>query len=224
MMGILEIINKGYLLFHIILALLLTSCNKDKKLFTLLSSDQTGITFSNDITENDSLNILDVENIYNGGGVGIGDFNNDGLQDIYFTANQVSNKLYLNKGDLHFDDITNAANVDGAGRWCRGVSVVDINNDGLLDMYISASLSKDSKKRENLLYINTGIDTKGYPHFKNMAAEYGLADTSHTTMAAFFDYDNNGDLDVYLLINEIVKGENPGAFRPVYKKREHPNT
>ncbi len=216
--------NKTHLLFLVILTLSVSACHEDRKLFTLLSSGQTGITFSNNIIENDSLNVLDVENIYNGGGIGIGDFNNDGLEDIYFTGNEVSNKLYLNKGEMHFEDITEAAHVNGAGRWCRGVSVVDINNDGLLDMYISASLSTDSKKRENLLYINTGIDAKGYPHFKNMAGEYGLADTSHTTMAAFFDYDNDGDLDVYLLINQIVKGDNPGAFRPVFKNREHPNT
>lgn len=223
-MRILEIMNKIHRLFLIVLTLSVAACSKNKKLFTLLSSGQTDITFSNTIIENDSLNILDLENIYNGGGVGIGDFNNDGLQDIYFTANQVSNKLYLNKGDLHFEDITKAANADGAGRWCRGVSVVDINNDGFLDMYISASLSKDGKKRENLLYVNTGVDSKGYPHFKNMAAEYGLADSSNTTMAAFFDYDNDGDLDVYLLINEIVKGNNPAVFKPVLQNSEHPNT
>ena len=212
---------KGYIFFCIFF---LCACTKKEKLFSLVASDHSGITFSNLIQENDSLNILDVENLYNGGGVGIGDFNNDGLQDIYFTGNEVSNKLYLNKGDFKFEDITEAANVNGAGRWCRGVSVIDINNDGFLDMYISASLSKDSKKRENLLYVNTGVDKKGYPYFKNMAAAYGLADTSHTTMAAFFDYDNDGDLDVYLLVNQIVKGQNPGTFTTVSEHDKHPNT
>ena len=182
-----------------------------------MPSDETNINFSNTINENDSLNILDVENIYNGGGVGIGDFNNDGLQDIYFTGNTVSNKLYINKGNFKFDDVTDSAGVNGQGRWSRGVSVVDINNDGLLDIYVCATLSTDVHKRENLLYINTGIDSKGIPHFKNEAAEYGLADTSYSTMAAFFDYDNDGDLDMFLVENKIVKGENPGAFRPILK-------
>jgi hypothetical protein len=199
------------------------SC-KSKTLFRQVSADQSGIHFNNIIQDNDTLNILDVENIYNGGGVGIGDFNNDGLQDIYFTGNTVYNKLYLNKGNFKFEDITDSAGVSGSGRWSRGVSVVDINNDGLQDIYVCATLSPDVKKRENILYINTGIDGKGIPHFKNMAAEYGLADTVHSTMAAFFDYDNDGDLDMYLLINEIIKGQFPGAFRPILKNREHPNT
>ena len=117
--------NKSLLLFLIISVLSVSAC-KDKKLFTLLPSDRTGIIFSNNITENDSLNILNVENIYNGGGVGIGDFNNDGLQDIYFTANAVSNKLYLNKGNFKFQDITKEAAVQGHGKWCRGVAIVKV--------------------------------------------------------------------------------------------------
>ncbi len=202
----------------------LCSCNGKQELFTQLSSEMTGVDFSNDIIETDSLNVLDVENIYNGGGVGIGDFNNDGLSDIYFSANTVSNKLYLNKGDLRFEDITSSAGVTGEGRWSRGVSVVDINNDGLQDIYVCATLSTDAKKRENLLYVNTGVDNKGVPHFKNMAPEYGLADTSHATMAAFFDYDNDGDLDMYLLVSEIIKDQYPSTFKPILKHREHPNT
>ena len=176
------------------------------------------------IDDNDSLNVLDVENIYNGGGVGIADFNNDGLQDIYFTGNTVSNKLYLNKGDLKFEDITDAAGVGGEGRWSRGVSVVDINNDGLQDIYVCATILADSVKRENLLYINKGTNEKGIPVFTNMAAAYRLNDPSHSTMAAFFDYDNDGDLDMYLLINEINKNEFPNKFRPVFKNSENPNT
>ncbi len=137
-------------------------------------------------------------NVYNGGGVGIADFNNDGLQDIYFTGNQVSNRLYINKGNFKFQDVTAIANAGGGGKWCRGASVIDINNDGLQDIYVCASILPDPKKRENLLYINQGPDKDGIPHFKEMAAEYGLNDTTQTTMAAFFDYDNDGDLDVYL--------------------------
>jgi hypothetical protein len=200
------------------------SCKNKKTLFRQIDADESGVHFNNIIQDNDTLNILDFENIYNGGGVGIGDFNNDQLQDIYFTGNTVSNKLYLNKGNFKFEDVTDSAGVSGSGRWSRGVSVVDINNDGLQDIYVCATLLPDAKKRENILYVNTGIDKKGIPHFKNMAAEYGLADTVHSTMAAFFDYDNDGDLDMYLVVNEIIKGQFPGAFRPILRNREHPNT
>ena len=194
------------------------------QLFNNIAADYSGIEFANTIIDNDTFNVLDVENIYNGGGVGIADFNNDGLQDIYFTGNAVSNKLYLNNGDFKFKDITNEAGVTGDGRWSRGVSVVDINNDGLMDLYVCATLLKDGSKRDNILYVNTGIDKAGVPHFINKAAEYGLNDTSHTTMAAFFDYDNDGDLDVYLLINEIRKDEYPNKFRKILAESENPNT
>src|SRR6187431_2160668 len=137
-----RILTIGALLFCI------AACRSKDSLFEMIASSQSGIAFNNRIVENDSINPLDVENIYNGGGVGIGDFNNDGLQDIYFTANTVSNKLYLNKGDLKFEDITDSAGVDGAARWSRGVSIVDINNDGLEDIYVCATLSKDARKRE----------------------------------------------------------------------------
>src|SRR6186997_3621982 len=128
-------------------------CQKNPPLFKLLPASQTGITFKNSIFENDKLNILNEAYIYNGGGVGIGDFNNDGLADIYFSANMVSNKLYLNKGSMKFQDITNAAGVGGEGRWCTGVSVVDINSDGWLDIYVSTTFLKDIRRRTNLLYI-----------------------------------------------------------------------
>src|SRR5215470_7032442 len=111
-----------------------TSCTSKHTLFNKVSPDHSGVHFNNEITENDSINPLDVTNMYNGGGVGIGDFNNDGLQDIYFTGNQVPCKLYLNRGDFKFEDVTDIAGVNGGGRWCRGVSVVDINNDGLPDI------------------------------------------------------------------------------------------
>ncbi len=155
---------------------LLYSCKNNIR-FQQIKAEHSGINFNNTINENDSFNVLDVVNIYNGGGVGIGDFNNDGLQDIYFSGNEVSNKLYLNMDHFKFTDITEVAGVNGAGRWSRGVSVVDINNDGLLDIYVCASLAKDSKRRENLLYINKGIDANGVPRFQNMAAEYGLNDS-----------------------------------------------
>ena len=124
--------------------------------------------------------------MYNGGGVGIGDFNNDGLQDIYFTGNLVSNKLYLNKGNFKFEDVTDVANVGGEGKWARGVAVIDINNDGWLDIYVSETLKKNPQQRTNLLYINQGTDKNGIPHFKEMAKEYGLADTCSFYASCFF--------------------------------------
>ena len=203
---------------------LIHSCKTNDSLFHLISPEESGIHFNNKIVENDSINPIDLTNIYNGGGVGIGDFNNDGLQDIYFTGNLVSNKLYLNKGKLKFQDITKEAGVEGEGRWCRGVSVVDINNDGWMDMYVCVSMEKDPHKRENLLYINQGLDKNGIPHFKEMAAEYGLNDSTHSTMATFFDYDNDGDLDMYLVVNQILKNDNPATFRPKITDGSFPST
>lgn len=212
--------------FSLLLLFLFTifSCKRNNSLFLLISSDQSGIHFNNKIVENDSVNPLDLTNIYNGGGVGIGDFNNDGLEDIYFTGNQVANKFYLNKGNFKFQDVTDQAKVDGEGKWCRGISVVDINNDGLLDMYVSATILSDSKKRENLLYINQGMDDKGVPHFKDLAAAYNLNDSSYSTMASFFDYDNDGDLDVYITVNEILEGYNPSIYRPKVVDGSFPST
>jgi hypothetical protein len=201
------------------------SCEKHTAgMFQQLSSSQTGINFNNKITENDSMNIIDRQDIYNGGGVGIGDFNRDGLPDIYFAGNMVSNRLYLNKGGMRFTDITNGAGVRGEGKWAKAISVVDINNDGWPDIYISESFSTDPAKRENILYINEGLGKNGIPVFKDMAKEYGLNDNSYTTQAAFFDYDNDGDLDVYLAINAFSKGDIPNVFRNVFTNGQHPNT
>ena len=210
--------------FLVLCTLLFSSCKKKETLFEMIDSEHSGIHFNNKITETDSLNVLDISNIYNGGGVGIGDFNKDGLEDVYFTGNKVSNKLYLNKGNFKFQDITEQAGVTGNGKWCRGVSVVDINNDGWLDMYVSATLSNDSNERKNLLYVNQGLDKNGNPHFKEMAAEYGLADTSFSTMASFFDYDNDGDLDMYLVVNEIKDPRVPNIFHPVFKDSAFQNS
>ena len=212
-----------YLTVICILILALVSC-KEKTLFTLLSSSHTGIYFNNAIVESDSMNPMNQINIYNGGGVGIGDFNDDGLQDIYFTGNMVPNKLYINKGNMKFEDNTITAGIDGAGKWCRGVSVVDINCDGKQDIYISVSISDDAEKRKNLLYVNQKNDENGTPEFKEMAAEYGLDDTTHTTMALFFDYDNDGDLDAYLVVNEHISADNPSSFRPIITNGSHPST
>lgn len=211
------------IIFALVFLASVAGCS-DKPLFEKIDDNKSGIQFSNMILENDSMNVLDIENIYNGGGIGVADFDNDGLQDLYFSGNNVPNKLYLNKGDFSFKDITTTAGVEGAGKWCRGISIVDINNDGWQDIYVCATILSDTVKRENILYINRGLNANGEPVFQDMANEYGLNDPSHSTMAAFFDYDNDGDLDMYLLINEINKKEFPNKFRPIYTNREHPSS
>ncbi|MBL7697520.1 MAG: VCBS repeat-containing protein, partial [Chitinophagaceae bacterium] len=186
--------------------------SRNDTLFRKVSSSQSGIRFQNVVTENDSINPLDLEFLYNGGGVAAADFNNDGATDLYFTASMVSNRLYLNKGKFNFSDVTSEAGVTGEGRWANGASVVDINNDGWQDIYISNTIKSDPLQRRNLLYINKGANAAGIPVFKEMAAEYGLADTSLSVQAAFFDYDNDGDLDLYLMTTRIAKREGARFF------------
>ncbi len=206
---------KQFFLFPILISALFVSCaEKEATLFQLLPSSHTGVDFANTITESDSLNILSEANLYNGGGVGIGDFNNDGLADMYFAGNMVSIKLYLNKGSLKFEDISDEADVGGEGRWCTGVSVADINADGWLDIYVSASFRKDSVRRTNLLYINQGLNKKGTPVFREMAESYGLADGGYSTQAVFFDYDKDADLDMYLVTNQLNDKKTPIRYRP----------
>jgi hypothetical protein len=169
-------------------------------LFTLMNEKETGVSFLNNIKENDSLNVMRYEYLYNGAGVAVGDFNNDGLPDIFFSSNTSTNKLFINKGNLQFTDVTKQANISGNGTWSTGVSVADINGDGLLDIYICHSGKYDDpEKLCNELYINQGIKN-GVPVFKNMAKEYGLdAPGTQSTQAVFFDYDGDGDLDMFLL-------------------------
>ena len=188
-------------------------CNNKTPLFVEVNSKTSGLIFSNEIIEDDILNPMQYEYIYNGGGVGIGDFNNDSLMDIYFTASTTANKLFLNEGKLTFKDVTAQAKVDGKQRWCKGVTVVDINNDGWKDIYISCGVYSAADAKKNLLYINTGLKN-AVPVFEEKADEYGLADTSSTHMATFFDYDNDGDLDVYLLENDLT-GQYANEFRPI---------
>ena len=175
----------SYSYTFLVIAILFGGCNSTPELFHKVSSSHSGIHFNNKVIENDSINPLDLEFLYNGGGVAVGDFNNDGLPDLYFTASTVSNKLYLNKGGLTFKDITSTAKVDGEGRWCNAASVVDINNDGLLDIYVCTTVKKNPEERKNILYVNQGLNNDGVPVFKEMAAEYGLADTSYSVHAAF---------------------------------------
>lgn len=201
---------------------LLTSLNSCKKapetepLFELLPSDYTGINFTNQITESDSLSILTFDYIYNGAGVAIGDINQDSLPDIYFSGNQSSGMLYLNKGNLQFEDITQVAGV-GTSSWSEGVTMVDINNDGWLDIYICTSSRDAGHPGGNLLFINQGLRKSGssgsVPTFKEMSVAYGLHDTGFNTQAAFLDYDSDGDLDMYLL-NNAIESFNKNSNRP----------
>ena len=200
-------------LFIVTLTCLSMGCETKTSLFQLVPAGHSNIQFDNRIVENDTINPFDVTNMYNGAGVGVADFNNDGLTDIYFAGNQVHCQLYLNMGDLKFRDLTSVAKVDGNGKWCRGVAVVDINNDGWQDIYVCATIYSSAEQRKNLLYVNQGNNEDKVPVFKELAAEYGLDDDSHSTMANFFDYDNDGDLDVYITVNEIIENNNPSVYR-----------
>jgi hypothetical protein len=193
--------------------LVFSGCTKKKEaLFKLLPSSDTGIDFINSIQETDSFNILTYEYIYNGGGVAIADFNNDGLQDIFFTGNEVPNKLYINQGDLKFKDISNKANINVENRWNSGVSVVDINNDGLMDIYVCATTKPKPEDRRNMLFINQGLDANKEPVFKEMAAQYKLDFNGHSVMSAFFDYDLDNDLDLFILVNVKINNQ-PTSYR-----------
>ncbi len=194
-------------LFRIfIYALLIASINacisekndlKNKRRFISLNPESSGITFVNKLTENDSVNYFNYGYIYMGGGVAIGDVNNDGLDDIYFTGNMVNNALYLNKGNLQFEDVSEVSKTKADNRWVTGVTMVDINADGWLDIYVSVSGIWTTTK--NLLYINKGLNKEGIPIFLEQAEIYGIADTGNSTQSTFFDYDNDGDLDLYVL-------------------------
>jgi len=181
-------------------------------LFTLLGSKDTGIDFVNEVVDGEKFNILTYRNFYNGGGVAIGDINNDSLPDLYFTANQKGNKLYLNKGNFVFEDITEKAGVRGTKPWCTGVTMADVNGDGLLDIYVCNSGDVEGANKENELFINNGNLT-----FSEKAKEYNLNNEGYSTHAAFFDYDLDGDLDCYILNNSF---KDPGKIELYKKARE----
>ncbi len=166
------------------------------KLFTHLDNDDVGIDFINELTYDSKFNIYTYRNFYNGGGVGVGDINNDGLLDIYFTSNMGKNRLYLNKGDFKFEDITDKAGVSGNRSWSTGVTITDVDGDGLLDIYVCNSGDLRGDNKQNELFINNGDLT-----FSEKAVDFGIADRGLSTHAAFFDYDRDGDLDLYLLNN-----------------------
>lgn len=194
-----------------VLLLAVSSCNEEPAQFTLISSRESGIDFRNELVETEHNNIMTYEYSYNGGGVAVGDVNGDNLPDVYFTGNTVPNKLYINKGDMTFVDVTVESGTAGRPDWKTGVTMADVNGDGLLDIYVCYSgnapeegyekpVIRDHPKRANELFINNGADANGIPTFTESAAEYGLdAPGSFSTQAYFLDYDLDGDLDMFLL-------------------------
>jgi hypothetical protein len=181
-------------------AIAVNSCSSvdNSHLFSLLDNQETGVTFRNELFESDQLNVINYGYFYNGGGVAIGDINNDGLEDIFFSGNMVKNRLYVNKGNFKFENITEKSGVAEKQGWCTGATMVDINSDGKLDIYICRSADGDAARRKNLLFINNGDLT-----FTEKAEEYGLADPGYSTQAAFFDYDKDGDLDMFLINHSL---------------------
>ncbi len=174
-------------------------CDRDKKeLFTSMSHNRTGIKFRNWVKEGENFTILDYAYLFNGAGVAIGDINNDGLQDIYFASNMTDNRLYLNKGNFRFKDITAKAGVACSDFWNTGVTMADINGDGYLDIYVCSSTDGRAQYRKNLLFINNRDLT-----FTESAGRYGIADSSYSTHSAFFDYDKDGDLDLFVLNHSL---------------------
>ena len=193
----------------LILLLLLFSCKPGEKeeneLFSLLSASATNVDFVNQLTENEQFNIIQYLYFNNGAGVAAGDINNDGLPDLYFTSNQNPNKLFLNRGNLKFEDITGKAGVAGKGDWKTGVTMADVNGDGFLDIYVCQVGNYKVVHGKNQLFINQGDLT-----FKEEALEYGLDFQGFSTQAAFFDYDMDGDLDMYLLNHSVHTGRSYG--------------
>ena len=195
------------LLFVFGLLFVFASCDNTSynKQFTLLTSDKTGVDFVNKLNEDNSLNYFTYPYIYMGGGVSVGDINNDNLDDIFFTGNMAENRLYLNKGNLEFDDITSYAGVGGDDKWYTGSTMVDINNDGYLDIYVSVSGLDGIKNNE--LYINNGDNT-----FTESANEYGIDDIGNSVQATFFDYDKDGDLDLYVANYPMTPFDAPSSY------------
>ena len=214
-----------YVLILVSASFFFYSCSKEKdiqnnnKLFSNLDSKLTNLKFNNLLIESDSLNYFNYPYMYMGGGVAVGDFNNDNLIDIYFTGNTVNNELYLNLGNLTFKNVTKRSETSMPNLWCNGVTTVDINNDGLLDIYIS--VSGKGKPYNNKLLVNQGNDKNGVPIFKEQAKKFGIDDSGHSTQSVFFDYDNDGDLDLYVINYPITNFKAPSFLYAEAIK--HPN-
>lgn len=214
-------LKKRSLYFLWSVGLVLIGCGakeeKPQHLFQEILPEQSGVTFSNIVNQNRKDNVLNYPYHFNGGGVAIGDINNDGLADVYFTGNQVSNKLYLNQGNFVFKDITETAGVGAQEGWKTGVTMADVNHDGWLDIYVCRSALDDSTKRQNLLFINNRNLT-----FTEKAKDYGIANSSYSTHAAFFDYDRDGDLDLFVLNHSIPKYAGFNRLLSDLKKQKSP--
>ena len=208
-----------YLRILVIALFGLSACKNDNHLFRLVSSKDSGIDFANTITINDSINILESEFTYNGGGVAVGDLNGDGLQDIYFAGNQVQNKLYINKGGLKFEEVIEKAGAHKRkGQWSSGVTFVDINSDGKQDIYVCNTMIEDSSALRDLLFINQGNNAEGIPQFKEMGEEYRILDYTHNSISTFFDYDLDGDLDLFIAVN-FIDVQYPNQFLSMDQRR-----
>jgi len=208
-----------------IIIFLIVSCGTDRSdtMFTLLSPKETGITFKNLLQESEEFNVLEYGYLYNGGGVSIGDINNDGLPDIYFTGNMVGSHLYMNQGNLEFEEVAREAGVFAEGLWNTGTTMADVNADGLLDIYICRSASPSARQRKNLLFINNGPSTgSGQVTFTEKGAEYGVDDSGYSTQASFFDYDKDGDLDLFVLNHSAQQYAGFGQITASLKKRKNP--
>ncbi len=202
-------------LLIVFFVLLFTGCDRPEKyhLFEYVKASKSGIDFANSIVENDSVNATECLNCFNGGGVGVGDFNKDGLPDLVFCGSQVSSKLYLNEGELKFKDISAEANFV-MNSWVTGVNIVDVNGDGWDDIYLNVGGVNCDDNCPNLLYVNNGTNAKGIPTFTEMAREYQLDDKRYAQQSVFFDYDNDGDLDVYIVHNKNQTNFNRNTPRP----------
>ncbi|MEM6840737.1 MAG: VCBS repeat-containing protein [Bacteroidota bacterium] len=199
----------------------LSSCSEqasDERLFTLLSSSDTGIKFKNILRESEEFNVMKYGYFYNGGGVAVGDVNNDGLPDIYFSGNLVASKLYINRGNWEFEDATESAGVAAAGLWNTGVAMADVNGDGWLDIYVCRSAAASDDRRKNLLFINTTA-TSEEVSFSEQGEAYGLDDAGYSTQATFFDYDRDGDLDVFVLNHSTQEFASFSNLVSQHKKR-----
>ena len=218
----------GFLLLVGLLAACKKNASDPPRLFTRIPASKSGLHFNNEIArfETDTFNSLSYDPMYNGAGVGIGDFDRDGRPDVFLAGNAVSSRIFLNKGDFKFDDISEKAGIR-TDRWCTGVSVADVNQDGWPDVYVCVAgpleRGQDSTRRANYLFINEGSTTGGVPRFSEKAAEFGLADTGFSTQAAFFDYDRDGDLDCYVLTNALER-QGRNVIRPKRLDGSGPST
>ena len=198
-----------------LIILLIFSCEEKNTLFEKVSENTSNIRFRNDLVENEKFNLIEYLYFYNGGGVTTGDINNDGLIDIYLSSNQGSNKLYINNGDLNFTDITEKAGLKSEGEWKTGVNMVDINGDGLIDIYQTRLGGYKNVSGKNQLFINNGDLT-----FTERAEEYGLDFEGFSTHSAFFDYDGDGDLDIYLLNHSVHTERSYGNYKLRFSRNE----